>query len=95
MNQTPMDGLLVGTFPDGLDLYHASPQTGGSDLIEILRLVMSQPLRPQELRFLDAEYPDSLRISDMCPKWMDGPDEILGFMTSVVLDASSSGLMKL
>jgi hypothetical protein len=32
---------------------------------------MSQFFRPQELRFPDAEYPDSLRISDTClPKRM-------------------------
>jgi hypothetical protein len=128
-----MDGLLVRTFPDGLDLCHASPQADGldpilrfpdfwcsgslsfqnsdmsmgsrschmssqmddSDLVGISRLVISQLLRPQELQFPNAEYPDSLQILDMCPKWMDGPDELSGFMTSVVLDASSSGLVKL
>jgi hypothetical protein len=124
-----MDGLLVGTFPDGLDLCHASPQAdgpdpisrfrdfwcsgslafqnsdmpmgsrsrhvssqmGGSDLVDISRLVMSQLLRPQELRFPDAEYPDSLRISDMRPKRMDGPDELSGFATYRVPIPSTSG----
>jgi hypothetical protein len=71
MNQSPMYGLLVETFPDGLDLCHASSQTDDSDFVEISRLTMSQLLRPQELRFPDAEYPDPLRISDMHPNgWM-------------------------
>jgi hypothetical protein len=43
----------------------------GSDLSEISRLVVSQFSRSQKLRFPDAEYPESLRISNTClPKRM-------------------------
>jgi hypothetical protein len=37
MSQTSMDGLLIGTFRDGLDLCHASPQADGPDPISRFR----------------------------------------------------------
>jgi hypothetical protein len=41
-------------------------------------------LRPQELQFLDVGYPNSLQIFDTRPKRMDGPDELLRFVTYCV-----------
>jgi hypothetical protein len=67
MIQTPMDNLLVGTFPDGADFFHASPLMDGPDFSGVSRLVMSQLSCPQELRFLDAGYPDAFDLLPRVP----------------------------
>jgi hypothetical protein len=67
MNQTPMDGFLVGIHPDDTDHCHASFQMGGPDFSGISGLVMSRFSCPRESRFPDGQYADPLRISDTCP----------------------------
>jgi hypothetical protein len=71
MNQTPMDGFLIGTFLDDADRCHASFLMDGPDSSRISRLVMSRFLQLQGLRFLDAEYADDHSISTTClHQWM-------------------------
>jgi hypothetical protein len=66
MTQTPINNFLSGLSPMAPIAATRPPLMDGPDFSGISRLVMSQFSRPQELRFPDAEYPDSLRISDTC-----------------------------
>jgi hypothetical protein len=61
MNSNTDGHFLVGTFPDDADRCHASFQMDGPDSSGISRLSMSQLLRPQELRFPDANMPTIAR----------------------------------
>jgi len=64
MDQTPMDDFLVGPFSmTSISSTHPF-QMDGHDSSEISRLSMSQLPCPQELRFPDDCYADSLQISD-------------------------------
>jgi hypothetical protein len=71
MTQMPINQFLAGLSPMALIVAMHPPLMDGPDFSGISRLMMSQLFQPEELRFPDAEYPDSLRISDTClPKRM-------------------------
>jgi hypothetical protein len=77
MTPTPMDDLLVGTFPDGFDCFHVSSQDGRS-LIYPRDFETSDVLDASSLGIAFMPNSDSLKISYTHPKWMDGSD-FLGF----------------
>jgi hypothetical protein len=66
MTKTSINDFLSGLSPIAPIITTHPPLMDGPDFSRISRLMMSQLSRPQELRFPDSQYTNSLRISDTC-----------------------------